>query len=207
MKTATKVSAYGLALAIVFGGAWVAGAAVGPLDGAPPPSEASHSGGHDATAAQPVDTRLPGLASADNGYQLELSQTIFTTGSAEQFRFRILGPGNAAITAFDVEHEKRLHFVLVRRDGSGYQHLHPGMAADGTWSVPLTLPLAGSYRVFTDFKPTGGVKTTPALISRPRDSTNRLRTTVCSVQPPWTDTRSLWTGTSRPVNPPTWSRP
>jgi CsoR family transcriptional regulator, copper-sensing transcriptional repressor len=112
-----------------------------------------------------------------------------------------------AITAFDVEHEKRLHFVLVRRDGSGYQHLHPGMAADGTWSVPLTLPLAGSYRVFTDFKPTGGVKTTPALISRPRDSTNRLRTTVCSVQPPWTDTRSLWTGTSRPVNPPTWSRP
>jgi hypothetical protein len=159
MKTATKVSAYGLALAIVFGGAWVAGAAVGPLGSATPSSEASHSGGHDA-AAKPVDTRLPGLASADNGYQLELSQTIYTTGGAEQFRFRILGPGNTAITAFDVEHEKRLHFVLVRRDGSGYQHLHPDMAADGTWSVPLTLPLAGSYRVFTDFKPTGGVKTT-----------------------------------------------
>jgi hypothetical protein len=100
------------------------------------------------------------LASADNGYRLDLSRTTMTTGNAEQFRFRILGPGDTAITAFDVEHEKRLHFVLTRRDGSGYQHLHPEMATDGTWSVPLTLPSAGSYRVFTDFKPTGGVATT-----------------------------------------------
>ncbi|CAM3368154.1 hypothetical protein KIPE111705_05220 [Kibdelosporangium persicum] len=160
MRTATKVSAYGLALAIVFGGAWVAGAAVGPVSDSAPPSEASHSGGHDAAAAQPVDTRLPGLALADNGYRLELSQTTVPTGSAEQFRFRILGPEDAAITGFDVEHEKRLHLVLVRRDGTGYQHLHPEMVPDGTWSVPLTLPAAGSYRVFADFKPTGGVKTT-----------------------------------------------
>jgi hypothetical protein len=158
MKTATKVSAYGLALAIMFGGAWVAGAAVGPLGGSMSPSVADHSARHD--AAQPVDTRLPGLAAADNGYRLELPQSTLTAGHTDQFRFRILGPANRAVTTFDVEHEKRLHFVVVRRDGSGYQHLHPTMAADGTWSVPLTLPSAGSYRVFTDFKAAGGVKMT-----------------------------------------------
>ncbi|MDT7783461.1 MAG: hypothetical protein QOF58_1880, partial [Pseudonocardiales bacterium] len=31
---------------------------------------------------------------------------------------------------------------------------------DGTWSVPLKLEAAGSYRVFADFKPENGQKTT-----------------------------------------------
>jgi hypothetical protein len=34
------------------------------------------------------------------------------------------------------------------------------MAPDGTWSVPVQLTEAGSYRVFADFKPEGGRKTT-----------------------------------------------
>jgi hypothetical protein len=34
---------------------------------------------------------------------------------------------------------------------TGFQHLHPTERADGTWSVPVTLRDAGSYRVFADF--------------------------------------------------------
>ena len=52
---------------------------------------------------------------------------------------------------FDVEHTKRMHFIVVRRDMTGFQHLHPTENPDGTWSVPVTLPDAGSYRVFADF--------------------------------------------------------
>ena len=37
-------------------------------------------------------------------------------------------------SGFEVEAERRLHLILVRRDLTGYQHLHPAMAADGTWS-------------------------------------------------------------------------
>jgi hypothetical protein len=44
-----------------------------------------------------------------------------------------------------------MHLIVVRRDLTGFQHLHPTMAADGTWSVPVTLPDAGAYRVFADF--------------------------------------------------------
>jgi hypothetical protein len=39
----------------------------------------------------------------------------------------------------------------VRRDMTGFQHLHPSENADGTWSLPVTLPEAGAYRVFADF--------------------------------------------------------
>ena len=52
---------------------------------------------------------------------------------------------------FDVTHEKRMHLILARRDLTGFQHLHPEMAADGTWSTQVTLPQAGSYRLFADF--------------------------------------------------------
>jgi hypothetical protein len=44
-----------------------------------------------------------------------------------------------------------MHFIVVRRDMTGFQHLHPTENADGTWSVPVTLAEAGAYRVFADF--------------------------------------------------------
>jgi hypothetical protein len=52
---------------------------------------------------------------------------------------------------FDVEHTKRMHLIVVRRDATGFQHLHPVQRADGSWSVPVALRDAGTYRVFADF--------------------------------------------------------
>jgi hypothetical protein len=57
------------------------------------------------------------------------------------------------VRAFAVEQTKMLHLIVVRRDFAGFQHLHPELAADGSWSTPLTLPEAGAYRVFADFRP------------------------------------------------------
>ncbi|HEX7302607.1 hypothetical protein [Lentzea sp.] len=150
MRTGYKVALYGAALAVVFGGTWAAGAAAGP----PPPPTGGHSadqqhGGHEsAPSAVP-----PGLSSSANGYALRLRE-----GSS--LSFDVAGPDGRPVTRFAVEHEKRLHLVVVRRDGSHFRHVHPEMAADGTWSVPLTLPDAGSYRVFADFRPEDGPKTT-----------------------------------------------
>ncbi|PWK87244.1 hypothetical protein C8D88_104405 [Lentzea atacamensis] len=158
MKTGYKVSAYALALVVVFGGAWAAGAAAGPFGGAETPSGAdgmnhSEKPSPEKSTGEPP-ALPPGLSVSQNGYTLQLA------ASTPTLQFHISGPDGKPVTAFDVEHEKKLHLVLVRRDGSGYQHLHPEMAADGTWSTPLTLPAAGSYRVFADFKPQGGAKST-----------------------------------------------
>ena len=40
---------------------------------------------------------------------------------------------------YDVEHERRMHLIVVRRDLTGFQHLHPELRADGTWVAPITL--------------------------------------------------------------------
>ena len=113
--------------------------------------------GHDGAAhAAPAGPELPaGLASSLQGYTLAPTDPTLNVGAPTDFSFRIIGPNGAPVTAFDEEHTKRLHLIVVRRDTTGFQHLHPEMAADGTWRVPLTVPAAGSYRAFADFTPTG----------------------------------------------------
>ncbi|WP_436500427.1 hypothetical protein [Actinokineospora sp. HUAS TT18] len=150
MKTAAKLAAYGAVIALAAGGAWAVGTAVGPIDSA----ANEHGGGHGAAESAPSD--LPkGLTSSSGGFTFTPTRATLPLGSAQPFSFRITKPGGEALTAFDIAHEKPLHLIVVRRDTSGFQHVHPTMAADGTWTVPLNLQRAGGYRAFADFAPTG----------------------------------------------------
>ena len=88
------------------------------------------------------DMLVRGLAVTDRGYTLELGR--------EPLSFRITRDGKP-VRDFDLEHTKRMHVIVVRRDLTGFQHLHPTMRADGTWTVPLTLRAPGIYRVYADF--------------------------------------------------------
>ena len=96
-------------------------------------------------------TDAAGLSISSAGYTIAPSAVEFTVGRAGELRFQIRDEQRRAVTRFAVVHEKPMHLIVVRRDLSGYQHLHPTMAADGTWSVPLTLPEAGVWRAFADF--------------------------------------------------------
>lgn len=68
--------------------------------------------------------------------------------------FRIERDGDP-VTRFDVRHEKRLHLIAVRDDFTGFRHVHPSMAADGTWTSDLELP-PGAWRLYGDYQPAGG---------------------------------------------------
>lgn len=166
MNTASKLIAYASALALVVVGAYAIGGAIGPLTPTTAAAEGDHGGAaaaghgddHGPTTATTAD--LPaGLASSRGGYTLSPADPTLTVGAPSTFAFRVAGPDGAPVTAFDVAHDKRLHLIVVRRDGSGFQHVHPEMAADGTWSIPLAVPAGGSYRAFADFAPTGGEPT------------------------------------------------
>jgi hypothetical protein len=92
-----------------------------------------------------------GLTLTAQGLTLVPERTTFRAAAAQELAFRITGAGGAPVTTYAIVHDKPLHLILIRRDLGGFQHLHPTMAADGTWRVPLTLAEPGSYRAVADF--------------------------------------------------------
>jgi len=109
---------------------------------------ASPSHGSEHSDAAP---EVHGLAVADAGLRVVVDRPELRRGEAATVAFRIVDSRGSAVRDFDVTHEKRMHLILARRDLTGFQHLHPDMATDGTWSMRVTLPDAGSYRLFADF--------------------------------------------------------
>lgn len=141
MRTPVRIGAFAAVLAVVFAAAFGAGRLVGP-DAIAEDRPAEHSPGEHGTGEH--GTGEGSLAFAVDPY---------TSGAPS---FRITGSDGRAVTAFDTVHDKPLHLIVVRRDLSGFQHVHPVMAADGTWRAPLTLDDGGPWRVYADFTPTGG---------------------------------------------------
>jgi len=151
MNTPTKVAGFVVAIAAVFGIALGVGKAFGPE------SEPAAHGGHttessDAMKAAKGETDTPGgLMVSQNGYTFSLADRQAEPGRDVGVSFTIDGPDGKPVTDYDVEHEKRLHLIAVRRDFTGFQHVHPELGSDGTWSTGLDLT-PGQWRLFADFK-------------------------------------------------------
>jgi hypothetical protein len=105
-----------------------------------------------------------GLAVTAAGMTLVPETSSLKAGQSQPYRFRIIAAGGAPVTTYAVVHDKPLHFVVVRRDLTGFQHLHPTMAPDGTWSIDLTLAAPGSYRAIADFTAVVGGKEVPVTL-------------------------------------------
>ncbi|MFG1767231.1 copper resistance protein CopC [Micromonospora parva] len=110
------------------------------------------------------ETLATGTTVSAAGYTLQPLERTQPAGVRADYRFRIVGTDRQSATRFAVVHDKPLHLIVVGRDLSGYQHLHPTMAPDGTWSVPLTLARPGGYRVYADFSVSGANGTPLPLV-------------------------------------------
>ena len=114
-----------------------------------------------------------GLAVAENGLRVVVGDA---GAAARPHRARCASASStraaSTVRDFDVEHEKRMHLIVARRDLTGFQHLHPEQAADGSWSTEVRLDAAGSYRLFADFARDG-----KAMHARDRPARRRRRPT------------------------------
>jgi hypothetical protein len=137
VRTPIRLAVVAAGLGAVFAAAVGVGAAVGPV-GAPE----AHP-----TAAAPA----PESAATGTGYVLDVLEEQPAAGTTT-VAFRVLGPDGAPVTDYTQDHGEDLHLVAVRADLSGYQHVHPDRAPDGTWRVPLTLT-PGTWRLVADTTP------------------------------------------------------
>jgi hypothetical protein len=189
MSAPVRLAGFLAVLSLAFAGAALAGAAIDPAPRADGGGDAM--GGHDDAAAEAHGAAagthgadsVRGLAVADDGLRLVVPRTDLPRGRRTTLRFAITD-ARAVVRDLDVTHEKRMHLIVVRRDLRGFQHLHPVQAPDGTWSVELTLPAAGSYRMLADFARDGEAHTLgadlrvdgPARLAPLPAATDRVRT-------------------------------
>ncbi|MGC4893839.1 hypothetical protein [Micromonospora sp. DT31] len=114
------------------------------------PGTGAHA--HDgASVTQGGGDGAAGLSITSAGFTLVPSTGELTAGRGGELRFQVRDEQRRPVTRFAVVHDKPMHVIVVRRDLSGYRHLHPTMAADGTWSVPLAPLDPGPWRMYADF--------------------------------------------------------
>jgi hypothetical protein len=144
----TRVLAFVVGCAALFAAALGVGRVVGPLDVEPAAAEHGHASGSEDTM-QHAGHDVGGLEATQDGYTLHLEGV--TDGVLS---FHVLAPDGDPVTAYDEQHERDLHLVVVRRDLTGFQHVHPALDATGRWSVPVSVT-PGAWRVVADTQPTG----------------------------------------------------
>jgi hypothetical protein len=160
MSPIAKLAGFAVALVLIFAGAAFAGSLIDVHPGRQTTAEQGADAMKAMGAASETETDpVRGLAVSDNGLTLKLARNTATPGKRSELAFRVVDRGGQTVRDFDVEHTKRMHFIVVRRDMTGFQHLHPTQNADGSWSVPVTLRDAGTYRVFADFSIDGKAHT------------------------------------------------
>ena len=96
--------------------------------------------------------------------ELESQPAILKPGERAQLRFKIFNPQTGQpVKDYLVTHDKLFHLFIVSRDLSVYQHIHPELEPDGSFSVATVLPAPGTYKVHADFFPRSG---RPQIIHR-----------------------------------------
>ncbi|WP_405890574.1 FixH family protein [Streptomyces sp. NBC_01527] len=97
-----------------------------------------------------------GLSDTRGGYRLTSKDATLPSGKRTAYQFTITGPDGKPVTDFALDQTKRMHFYAIRSDLTGFQHIHPTSAADGTWSADLASLAPGSWRMFASFTPDAG---------------------------------------------------
>lgn len=162
MATPLRIVGFVAGLLAVFGLAMAAGSAVGPAGAGEVVGEHDEdSGGHadgghdDPPAGQLAQADLPGgLMTSDGDYTLTLAHPTAEPGQDQMLEFTISDATGQSLTSYQQEHTKELHLIAVRRDLSGFQHVHPVLDTDGTWTTQVDLT-PGVWRVYADFTPGG----------------------------------------------------
>lgn len=149
MSAGARVASFGALLVAIAALAALGGRALDPATEAADRADGAH---HAAPAA----------ATADGLRIVAQTATALMPGRRGRLAFRIVDERDVTLRNFEVEQARRMHLIVVRRDLRRFQHLHPAQDATGAWSTPLTLPDAGVYHAFADFR-SGGERRTLGL--------------------------------------------
>jgi len=118
-----------------------------------PETHADHQGGHSTHAGEHQQDAVETTWTFDEGKQLQ-------AGGKSLIRLAISDKDGKPIEQFDINHEKKLHLIVVSKDLSFFEHVHPQYMGQGVFQIEMQFPAGGDYKLFADFIPTGAAATT-----------------------------------------------
>lgn len=94
-------------------------------------------------------------------YSLNLmSGKSYLAAKPVSLHYEIQDQTGKVLKDFDVVHEKKMHLIIVRKDRTNFQHVHPTFdESNGMFKMDsFIFPTDGDYRVFADFTPSNAQK-------------------------------------------------
>lgn len=103
-----------------------------------------------ATADHATDEHIAKLA----GSRVDLKGKNSLKPGALELSFKLYGEDGHPFGPDDlkIEHEKKMHLLLVRDDMTRFQHLHPEFV-NSSWTVKATITDQGVYQMYVDIAP------------------------------------------------------
>jgi len=156
MHVGSRLAAFLLVLVGTFGTAYAVGERL------PGHSHGGHTHTHN-TSLVP-----PGFSSGN--FQLVTGKLTIAPDGTRTIGFRLETLAGKPVTKFDVVHAALLHVAIVRPDLSGFQHIHPTIAKDGSWEV--SLKEHGQWHLVFESTPSGNAN--PVIVSANLDDEKKV---------------------------------
>lgn len=76
-------------------------------------------------------------------------------GSKVKTKIYIFNKEGNKVEDFDIEHEKLMHMMVIHKNLSYFNHIHPEYKGKGLFEVETDFPLSGDYKIIVEYKPKG----------------------------------------------------
>ncbi|QHW31558.1 hypothetical protein GZH47_12370 [Paenibacillus rhizovicinus] len=100
---------------------------------------------------------MPANADGADGAQWVWPAGVPEAGETGKLRVTITGKDGKPDAGLQINHEKKLHLIVVSEGLSTFMHMHPVETAEqGVFDASVTFPAAGRYELIADFKTPDG---------------------------------------------------
>ena len=91
------------------------------------------------------------------GYDMlfDIIPAVPAAGLGTKLTLRPVKSGTDSGISLEIQHEKKIHFIIVTEDLSSFRHLHPDEQANGYYTLSHVFPHGGNYILYADYKPAG----------------------------------------------------
>lgn len=144
--------------------------ALGVLTACRSPKESAHTDGHGGMNHNEMNSENESASHDHTGDHTDSTASIpkasFSFASDvkanenSHLTIQITNADGNPVIDFERAHEKRMHLIVVSKDLSYFNHIHPEYRGDRKFEIETSFPAGGEYKIIADFVPKGGASTT-----------------------------------------------